>query len=114
MAVGKAALKAPSEFAAADEINEALVIYTGFGKSTFPRARSGDLVARFGPEQAAELKARVLALLEELQQQPPLDSGKRTRQSVTERAIEQLRPQHPELDATGLKALRWTYSFGLR
>lgn len=80
---------------------------------TFPRARSGDLVARFGPEQAAELKARVLALMQELQQ-PLVDRGKRSRQSVTERAIEQLRPQHPELDETGLKALGWTYSFGLR
>jgi len=25
-----------------------------------------------------------------------------------------LRPKHPELDETGLKALAWPYSFGLR
>ena len=98
---------------AADEINEALVIYTGLGKSSFPRARSNDLVARFGAERAAELKARVLSLMEELQQ-PLVEGDKRSRQSVTERAIEQLRQRHPELDEAGLKALSWTFSFGLR
>lgn len=114
--MGKAALKPSPEFAAdeiTDEINEALVIYTGFGKSPFPRARSGDLVARFGPERGIELKVQVLALMEELQQ-PLVDNGKPSKQSVTERAVEQLRPHHPELDETGLRALGWTYSFGLR
>lgn len=97
---------------AADEINDALVVYTGFGKSPFPRARGNDLVTRWGAEEGAELKARILALMEELQQTVLDDS--RSRKSVTERAIEQLRPRHPELDETGLKALAWTFSFGLR
>jgi hypothetical protein len=112
--MSKAALKASPLVAAGDDINEALVIYTGFGKSSFPRARSNDLVARYGAEQGAELKERVLALLEELQQQPLADGDRRSKKSVTERAIEQLRPRHPELDETGLKALGWTFSFGLR
>jgi hypothetical protein len=97
---------------AIDDINEALVLYTGYGKSPFPRARGADLATRFGAEQGAELKARIVALLEELGQQV-LDE-KRSKKSVTERAIEQLQPKHPELDETGLKALAWTYSFGLR
>lgn len=99
---------------ASDKINEALVIYTGFGKSSFPRARSNDLMVRFGPVEGAALKGRVLALFEELQQQPPADGDRRSKKSVTERAIEQLRPRHPELDEAGLKALGWTFSFGLR
>ena len=97
---------------AADDINEALVVYTGFGKSPFPRARSNDLVTRYGAADGAELKSRILALMEELQQ-TVLDET-RSKKSVTERAIEQLRPRHPELDETGLKALAWTFSFGLR
>jgi hypothetical protein len=111
-AMGKAALKVLPLIDAADDINEALVIYTGYGKSPFPRARSNDLVTRFGPEQGSELKSRILALMEELQQ--PIHDEKRSKKSVTERAIEQLRPRHPELDETGLKALGWTFSFGLR
>ena len=113
-AMGIAALRL-SESAvtqAADDINEALVVYTGFGKSPFPRARSNDLVTRYGAADGAELKARILALMEELQQ-TVLDET-RSKKSVTERAIEQLRPRHPELDETGLKALAWTFSFGLR
>lgn len=98
---------------AIDPINEAITLYTGYGRSSFPRARSGDLVTRFGAEQAADLKQRIVALLEELQQ-PLAAPEKRSKKSVTERAIEQLQPRHPELDAEGMKALAWTYAFGLR
>ena len=31
-----------------DPINEALVLYTGFGSSPFPRAKTPHLVQRFG------------------------------------------------------------------
>ena len=110
--MGKALLKESPVMDAADDINDALVIYTGFGKSPFPRARSADLVTRYGSGQGADLKARILALMEELGQ--PILDEKRSKKSVTERAIEQLRPRHPELSETGLKALAWTFSFGLR
>lgn len=96
-----------------DPINEALVLYTGFGTSPFPRAKTPHLVQRFGETQGTELKQRILGLLEELQQ--PVDGPeKRSKKSLTERAIEQLQPRHPEIDDSGLKALAWTYSFGLR
>jgi len=96
-----------------DPINEALVLYTGFGNSPFPRAKTPALAARFGEAEGAELKQRIVGLLEELQQ-PVEGLEKRSKKSVTERAIEQLSPRHPELDESGLKALAWTYSFGLR
>ena len=96
-----------------DPINEALIIYTGFGNSPFPRAKTPSLVARFGESQGVELKQRIVGLLEELQQ-PVEGLEKRSKKSMTERAIEQLSPKHPELDESGLKALAWTYSFGLR
>jgi hypothetical protein len=101
------------EQAMSDPINEALVLYTGFGNSPFPRAKTPHLVQRFGEAEGTELKQRILGLLEELQQ--PVDAlEKRSKKSLTERAIEQLQPKHPELDESGLKALAWTYSFGLR
>jgi hypothetical protein len=111
-AMSKLALKESPAFEPADAINEALVIYTGHGKSPFPRARGNDLVVAFGAEHGAELKARILGLMEELQL--PLNDEKRSKKSVTEKAIEQLAPKHPELDEAGLKALAWTFSFGLR
>ena len=101
------------EHAMSDPINEALVIYTGFGTSPFPRAKTPHLTQRFGEADGAELKQRILGLLEELQQ-PVEGLEKRSKKSLTERAIEQLQPRHPELDDSGLKALAWTYSFGLR
>lgn len=101
------------EMAMSDPINEALVLYTGFGSSAFPRAKTPHLVQRFGADEGNALKQRILELLEELQQ--PVDGPeKRSKKSVTERAIEQLRPRHPELDESGLKALAWTFAFGLR
>ena len=96
-----------------DPINEALILYTGFGNSPFPRAKTPALAARFGESEGAELKHRIVGLLEELQQ-PVEGLEKRSKKSMTERAIEQLSPRHPELDELGLKALAWTYSFGLR
>ncbi len=96
-----------------DPINEALILYTGFGNSPFPRAKTPSLVARFGEAEGVELKQRIVGLLEELQQ-PVEGLEKRSRKSMTERAIDQLSPRHPELDDSGLKALAWTYSFGLR
>lgn len=106
-------IKIDSLFVAVDPINEALAIYTGLGKSAFPRARGTDLVVRFGPDDGMVLKARILALMDELQL--PLPEGeKRSKKSVTEQAVAQLSAKHPELDAGGLKALGWTYSFGLR
>jgi hypothetical protein len=96
-----------------DPINEALILYTGYGSSPFPRAKTPHLVARFGLTEGAELKQRIVGLLEELQQ-PVEGPEKRSRKSLTERAIEQLAPRHPELDELGLKALAWTYAFGLR
>lgn len=98
---------------AGDPINRALVLYTGVGASPFPRARSGALAAEFGEAEAVALKERILALYEEMQLPVP-DGEKRSRKSVTERATAHLATRHPELDAEGLKALAWAYSFGLR
>ncbi|WP_417309649.1 hypothetical protein [Devosia sp.] len=101
------------ELAVSDPINDALLIYTDYGKSKFPRARTAQLVARFGESEGHALRQRIIALLSELQQPCAMPEG-RSRKSVTERALEQLRPSHPELNETGLKALAWTYAFGLR
>lgn len=96
-----------------DPINRALVVYTGFGKSSFPRARTGDLVSQFGDAAAGDLKDRILTLYLEMQFPLP-DEGKRSKKSVTERATEQMRLRHPELTAEGLRALAWAFAFGLR
>jgi len=112
--MSKAAHKeAFSAAAIEDPISRALVVYTGFGKSPFPRARTGDLVTLFGEVAAADLKGRILGLFEEMLLPLP-EEGKRSKKSVTERATEQMRLRHPELDDDGLKALAWTFSFGLR
>lgn len=103
----------PRSAVSADQISEAIVIYTGFGKSSFPRARGNDLVVRFGAEAGAELKQQILSLLEELAQ--PVDlPEKRSRRSVTEQAMASFRPRHPQLSEEAFKALAWTFSFGMR
>ena len=110
--MSKVAHKDSFSSAAEDPINRALIVYSGFGRSPFPRARTADLVAQFGDVAASDLKARILTLYLEMQFPLP-DEGKRSK-SVTERATEQLMLRHPELSEEGLKVLAWTYSFGLR
>lgn len=103
----------PSPGAASDPINEAIVVYTGYGKSSFPRARGNDVIVRFGIEEGGILKDRILQLFEELQQPAALPE-KRSRKSVTEQTMELFRPRHPELSDQAVKALAWTFSFGMR
>ena len=103
----------PQRAVGSHDINEALVIYTGFGSSKFPRARSRELLDRFGAEHAASLKLEILRLLDAMRDAPD-DATRRSGSSVTERAIAHLQVEHPELDGLGLKALAWTYAFGLR
>lgn len=112
--MGSAALERSRVATASDPINQALVLYTGFGKAAFPRARMPDVAAAFGEHEAQELKARILALYDELNQPLAEPASKGGRKSVTERATEQLARRHPELEEDGLKVLAWTYSFGLR
>lgn len=112
--MSKAAIQTKQAVETSDDINHALALYTGFGKAAFPRARTADVAAVFGQEAAAELKARIQELYEELNQPLGEVDRKSGRKSVTERAIEQLRQRHPELDEEGLKVLAWAYSFGLR
>jgi hypothetical protein len=97
-----------------DPINQALALFTGYGKSRFPRARTADIAAVLGEETAGDLRDRILALYDELKQPLPEPAGKAGRKSVTERAVDALRLRHPELDEEGLAVLSWAYSFGLR
>ncbi|HEV7278557.1 MAG TPA: hypothetical protein VGN80_19940 [Devosiaceae bacterium] len=97
-----------------DPINQALTLFTGYGRSRFPRARTADVAAAFGETSAAELRDRILALYEELKQPLAEPVGKAGRKSVTERAVAELHRRHPELDEEGLTVLSWAYSFGLR
>lgn len=97
-----------------DPINQALVLFTGYGTSRFPRARTADIAAAFGDSAAMELRGRILLLYEELKQPPVEPAGRTSRKSATELAVAELRPRHPELDEEGLAVLAWAYSFGLR
>lgn len=97
-----------------DPINQALALFTGYGKSRFPRARTADIAAVFGDAAAGELRDRILTLYDELRQPLPEPVGRAGRKSVTERAVENLRLHRPELDEEGLAVLSWVYSFGLR
>lgn len=97
-----------------DPINPALTLFTGYGRSRFPRARIADIAAAFGEAPAVELRERILALYEELKQPLAEPIGKSGRKSVTERAVAELQRRHPELDEEGLTVLAWAYSFGLR
>jgi hypothetical protein len=97
-----------------DPINQALALFTGYGRSRFPRARTADVAGVFGDAAAAQLRDRILALYEELKRPLAERVGRAGRKSVMERAVEELRLRHPELDEEGLAVLAWAYSFGLR
>jgi|SRR6185437_9211955 len=92
-----------------DKLNRAVRRYIGYGVSSFPKEDPAHLIADFGPELSSQLEAKVTTLLAELDRIKS-DGGSSPLASA-QRAVAELKENHPELDANTLAALEWIYSW---
>lgn len=91
-------------------VGEAVVVWSGWGSSPFPRRDNVLVVQRYGADAAAELLPLVRKLVDEFY----LSDARHVAINITEMAImssAQFRKQHPEISDDAVKALAWCYTF---
>jgi hypothetical protein len=93
-----------------DLLNLAIPLYAGRGITSFPNEDGSRLQGRFGPDAAPQLEARVKLLLEELDRFKP-DWSKQSLSSASRLAAEEMKRNHPELDANAIATFEWVFSW---
>lgn len=90
-------------------VSEAILIYTGTGRSPFPTRSVERLPEHFDPVVAADLAAEVVRLDEEFYEVEP-ETGESLEASA-DRAAASFAERHPELTTAAVDALRWCYTY---
>jgi len=87
-----------------DHFNDAILYYLAFGNKSYPQRDSARLAKEFGKEEAAELEAQVLSLLNELNSFS-VDWSEHTLGSAETLLRSHLHDLHPNLSDTALRAV---------
>lgn len=90
-------------------LSEALVIYTGRGRSAFPIRSLERISEHFGSVEAADLTAEVARLDEEFYRTEP--SKDESLDAAADRAAATFAAHHPDLTSDAVDALRWCYTY---
>ena len=90
-------------------ISEAVPLYLGFRKASFPEKDPTRLTPRFG-SNAPQLERQVKEILAELNKIRP-DWNAHDLVSGSQWAVAQLRRSHPELEDEAARALEWAYAW---
>jgi hypothetical protein len=97
----------------ADQLSEAVVLWTGFHESPFPVRDEQRLVRRFGSEVAATLVPAILNLRADF-----FESDAALHEAslgeAGRKAADQFARLHPEISETAVQALAWCYTFDWR
>ncbi len=90
--------------------SRAIVVWTGWGPTSWPARNDERVVEQFGPDLAIELLPRIRKLEEEF-----YESDARFAAADLEEmgniAAEQFRRAHPELSDEAIQALAWCYTY---
>ncbi|HEX3745318.1 MAG TPA: hypothetical protein VHW09_15345 [Bryobacteraceae bacterium] len=95
------------------QLTEAVLIWTGYKKSTRPLRDNALVLQRFGPEAGAHLLAAVLHLKDEFYQ----SDARHVAADLPEMArlsVEQFRRKHPEVAEEIAQAFAWCYTFDFK
>ena len=90
-------------------VSEAVVLYTGRGRSPFPARSVERLQEHFGPLVASDLAAAVTRLDEEFYEIEPANGE--SLEDSADRAAAVFAERHPELTSAARGALRWCYTY---
>jgi hypothetical protein len=91
-------------------VGEAIVVWSGWGRASYPSRDEEALANRFGKEVANEL----LPMIRELENDFYSSDARHTAADSAEMAnisAEQFTRKHPELPADAARALAWCYTF---
>ncbi len=91
-------------------LNEAIITWTGHGRSPSPTRDVNSLVEAYGEERARELFPIIKRLEDEFYASDARHSA-RTLQETGDLAAARFRELHPELWEEAVQALAWCYTF---
>jgi len=94
-------------------LSRAVVIWTGFGVTPWPKRNEDRLVSTFG----SGMTEKLLPLLRQLADDFYASDARFVAtdlQRMGELAAEQFRKAHPELDDTAINALAWCYTYDFK
>jgi hypothetical protein len=92
-------------------LNRAIVLFLGYGISSYPDNQSARLTSEFGPELAFQLEQKVSQILDDLDLLKP-DWSTQSFDSACIWAKEEMHRKYPELDSSALSSLEWAFSWG--
>lgn len=94
-------------------ISAAIVVWTGWGRTSWPQRSEQRLIDVYGPALAAELLPRIKQLEDEFYSSDARHTTD-TLAQMGERAAEQFRLSHPEISEEAIGALAWCYTFDFK
>jgi hypothetical protein len=93
-----------------DARSEAMILFLGRGISPYPKRDPERLTERFGNGDGFDLIRYVQSVLDEMYDVQP-DWSQGDLASETDKALNRVRTNHPELSDDALAALRWSFSW---
>jgi hypothetical protein len=92
--------------------SEAVILFLGKGLNPWLKRKPERLTERFGEEIGLDLVQYVQTVLDELYGvQPDWSGGGDDLVSGTNKAVDRVRENHPELSEEALAALGWSFSY---
>jgi hypothetical protein len=91
-------------------LGEAIVLWSGWGRASFPLHKEQPVVDRFGEQQAAELMPQLRFMVDEFY----ASDARCVAADLKEMAalsMEQFVKRYPSLPADAVRALAWCYTF---
>ena len=91
-------------------VSQAIVVWTGWGSSSWPSCDDGRLVERFGVDQALDLVPSVRRLTDEFYESDAKYVAA-DHAEMGEIASRRFHDLHPEISDEAVRALAWCYTY---
>jgi hypothetical protein len=97
----------------ANDLNDAIILFLGFGTASSPRRDRARLDQEFGVDHGATHESQVLNLIAEVGELA-VDWSTHSLESAGEAVRSALHGRHPDLSDVAVRALVWKFTFDWR
>lgn len=91
-------------------LSTAIILWTGWGRATWPVCNESGIYQQFGADVADALSPRIRAIYEEFFQSDAKNTVAGLNE-MGERAAAEFRSRHPEISDDAIEALAWCYTY---
>lgn len=96
-----------------DQVSTAIIVWTGWGRSSWPTRENDAVTRKFGHAQGSEILDRVLELANDFDR----SSARFEYEDLTsmgQHAAADFRARHPDIGEDAVRALAWCYTYDSR